>query len=237
MKYSLVNLLLILTTAAAFAGLYGAWRSNSQTVARFQSKAEAYEQTISELRDALRKLKQETGQLTIEEKTNILAVKMQTDSERTWKYRVFLPEGHNYYFGSQINSLPVDSKLMPVANDPPGPRTIGILATNSVGVGVESGEFIVALSISKTNDDWRYRLQVNRAGEAGTGRTGGSVIQCEETEWPNASDWTARSGVNNQEAFSVDDGCLLLDFRAMPNSINESAKSKQGAILWVTATD
>ena len=236
MKFSILNLLLVLTTTASFIGLYASWSRNSKIVERYEADISEQDTEIAQLQAALKSLRQEAGFLTINDPTRIHAVKLRTTSRKTWSYRVYLPQGHSYYFATQINSLPsVDA--LPEVEAPPGPSTIKGLQGNSVTIGRDPGEYVVTLSINSIGENWNYRLNVRKSGNAGDGATGGSVISCAKGEWPHQLAFQAEGGVSNQINCSVDQECLLLDFRAMDESMKTSSDSKQGAILWIGLAD
>ena len=132
--------------------------------------------------------------------------------------------------------MPLGGKLPSVA-DPPGTSTISALTTNSVGIGKGPGEYVVTLSVKKVDGDWRFQLDVRKSGDAGTGSSGGGLIEAADGKWPNTADWIASGGVSNQAEFSLDQQCLLLDFRAMSKSVTTSGASDQGALLWVALAD
>ena len=232
MKFSILNLLLVLTAAASVVGLYASWRTNSEIVERYEANISKQEAEIAQLQAELKSLRQEAGSLTIDDPKKIHAVRLRTTSEKTWSYRVYLPRGDNYYFAAQINSLP-SAGTLPDVESPPEVSTIKGLPGNSVAIGRASGEHVVTLSINRDGKNWRYRLTVRKSGDSGAGAVGGSAINCTEEEWPNKAAWQAEGGVSNQAEFSVEQKCLLLDFRAPEKSNSSSGDAKQGAILWV----
>lgn len=236
MKFSIFSLLLLVTAAASVLGLFASWRTNSGIVQQYESRVSKYELEIDELQAALKSLRQEAGFLTVEDPSKIHAVKQRTTLDNSWSYRVLLPEGRNYYLATQINSLPLDGEI-PTVEHPPNSSTIKFLRTNSSAIGIGPGEYVVTLVVMLVEQDWVYRLKVRKAGDSEDGKTGGSVINMADGEWPNKPDWQASGGVSNQEEFAVDRDCLLLDFRAMKNSMTTSSKSTQGALLWLGTID
>ena len=236
MKFSILNLLLVLTAVAALVGLYSSRQAIFEVTRRYEVQVSELNAKQEDLQEQNRALRQELGSLTITDPKKIHAIKLRTTAPKTWSYRVYLPDGANYYFACQINSLPLVA-VPPTVTNPPGPSTIGSITNNSSGVGRPPGEYVVTLSVQQADDEWRYQLNVREAGNAGDGNTGGSIIDNAEDKWPNVADFVSVGGVSNQVELSVDRSpLLLLDFRAMSGNVTSSDKSDQGAMLWVGVT-
>jgi len=233
MKFSILNLLMALTAFAAILGLYSSRQANLKTTRRYELLVAELNAKHAELESQNRVLRQELGFLTITDPKQIHAVRLRTTARKAWRYRVYLPDGANYYFACQINSLPLEPNAPTVLN-PPGPSTIGTIATNSVGIGRSPGEYVVTLSIHQDKAQWEYKLNVRKAGDAGDGSTGGSVIVDAEGKWPNNGNWNATGGVSNPVALPADKLPLaLLNYRAMSGNMKSSMDSDQGVMLWV----
>ena len=92
----------------------------------------------------------------------------------------------------------------------------------------------MTLSIHQADAEWNYRLNVRKAGDAGDGKSGGSIISDADGKWPNVENMRSISGVSNQSQLPVDQSpLLLLDFRAMNGNVKRSNDTDQGAMLWV----
>jgi hypothetical protein len=233
MKFSIFNLLMVLSAFAAILGLYSSRQANLKTIQRYKSLVADLNAKHAELEGQNRVLRQELGSLTITEPKQVHAVKLRTTARKTWSYRVYLPDGVNYYFACQINSLPLEPNPPTVLN-PPGPSTIGTIVTNSVGIGRAPGEYVVTLSIHQNKAQWEYKLNVRKSGDAGDGATGGSIIVDADGKWPNTEHWNATGGVNNQVQLPADQlPFVLLDYRAMNENMKSSTDSDQGVMLWV----
>lgn len=224
---------MVLTAVASILGLYSSRQTNLRTTQRYELLVAELNARNAELEGQNRVLRQDLGALTITEPKQIHAVKLRTTARKTWSYRVYLPDGANYYFACQINSLPLEPNPPTVLN-PPGPSTIGTIVTNSVGIGRSPGEYVVTLSIHQDKAQWEYKLNVRKAGDAGDGSTGGSIIVDAEGKWPNNESWNATGGVSNQVELPADKLPLaLLDYRAMNGNMKSSMDSDQGVMLWV----
>lgn len=233
MKFSILNLILVLTAVAAMLGVYVSRQANLKTTQRYELLVSELKAKHAELNDQNRTLRQELGSLTITDLKQIHAVKLRTTAPKTWSYRIYLPEGANYYFACQINSLPPEPEPPTVLN-PPGTSTIGAIARNSVGIGAAPGEYVVTLSIQEAKAEWEYKLNVRKTNAAGDGATGGSIINDADGKWPYIENWNSTGGVSNQVELPGDQSPLvLLDYRAMNGSVKSSSDSDQGAMLWV----
>jgi hypothetical protein len=72
----------------------------------------AYVLHIRGLPDAERELhvlRQETGRLTIDDRTKFHAVTVPVDEPNTWRWRIFLPKGHRYSWQIATKDIPPNS--------------------------------------------------------------------------------------------------------------------------------
>ena len=104
LKFSILNLLLILTAVAAILGVYSSRQAHFKTTERYEWLVSELNAKQMELIDQNKKLRQELGALTVEDPDQIYAVRLRTTSPKTWSFRVYLPDGADYYFACQINS-------------------------------------------------------------------------------------------------------------------------------------
>ena len=233
MKFSLLNLLLALTAIAVVVGLYSAQRENMESARRHASVVAELKADKNLLAKENKSLRQELGCLTITQPEKIHAIKLRTDQPKTWSYRVYLPKGKNYYFGSQINSLPLSNKP-PLVNNPLSPNVVGSITNRGRGIGVHSGEYIATLTVRKIEDEWGYQMSVRKAGDADGGSSTGLGIETGNGIWPTTDNAIGTMGVFNQTEISVENSPLvLLNFRAMHGNVTNSLDSNQGAMLWV----
>lgn len=232
MKFSIFNLLLVVSVTAAIVGVYALRQANVELKKDHQAEVAKYEETVAELNRDIASMRQELGHLTIKERERVYAVRLRNTTANTWSYRVYLPEGRDYYIGAKINSLPLQGKF-PSVDNPPGASTISTLADQSIGIGREPGNYLVTLSVKEERGQWHCRLNVRESGDPGDGSTGGFSISDTSGKWPATADWIAAGGVSFQRDFAADEPLLLLDFRAMSGKDQNSASSEHGAIVWV----
>ncbi|WP_157593896.1 hypothetical protein [Rubripirellula obstinata] len=233
MKFSILNLLLVITAAAALLALRFSHLERVELTQRHERVISAMKGELRALENEVAAMRQEIGMLTITDPAQIHAVKVPSSAALQWSYRVYLPKGSDYYFACQINSLPDDRDSLHRSN-PPSINTIARTHRNGIGMGQPPGEYIVTLSIEQKNSEWTYRLNVRESGKAEDGSTGSGRINDANNKWPSTSDWVAVGGVTDQVRLSKDRSFLaLLDFRAMSETDTSSAGATQGAMLWV----
>lgn len=217
MKISVLNLVLIIAVLASSIGTFG------------------YMLEMTHLKAELKSLRQEAGYLSVEDRTKIHAVRIQTFHENVWSYRIFLPTNQTYYLGTKFNSLSPNWKL-PVVKKPPKPFSI-VSIKNGTVIGIKPGEYIVSLSIQKIENSWKYSLNIREPGSGGVGTTSIKTIACTQNEWPNTSFTLMESGVTDQENKTVDRKLVLLNLRAGIRSGIASSNSKQGALFWISKVE
>lgn len=236
MKFSILNLLLVLTAAAAMLGLYRSRQALLETAQRYEFLVSELNAKHAELESQNRALRQELGCLTMIDPKKIHAVKLRTNAPGTWSYRVHLPEGANYYVACKINSLSLKQNLPAMTSRSPL-GSFEFLGRNSEGTSVPAGEFVVTLKVFEDDDgEWKFRLNVRTSGDAGNGNTATRRINDLVGKWPNVDSFNglATGGISNQRVFHEDAGpCVLLDLRALSDKVTSSADSDQGAMLWV----
>lgn len=233
LKFSVLNLLLIITAAATLLALRFSHLARIEMTQRHERVVSEMKSEYRALENEVAAMRQEIGMLTITDPAQIHAVKVHSSAALQWSYRVYLPEGSDYYFACQINSLPDDRDSLHRSN-PPDLNTIATTHRNGIGMGQPAGEYIVTLSIEQKDGEWTYRLNVRNSGKADGGSTGGGRINDADNKWPSTSNWTAAGGVTDQVRLSKDRSFLaLLDFRAMSETDTSSAGATQGVMLWV----
>ncbi len=92
-RFSLLTLLLLLTIAAI-------------VVTVWQLYAE-----LGPLRGEVKRLRNEVGELSVDDKTKLHAIRVPTDAESTWKWRVWIPKGratvaHFHWGDISLTGLP-----------------------------------------------------------------------------------------------------------------------------------
>ena len=109
----------------------------------WQSKTE-----LGSLRTEVRKLRDETGQLTIEDPEKIHAIQIATDYPLAWKWRIYVPDGRTVRVANRNHHIPKDSI-------PETKNGLSLAGPN---------EFVVTVKIDK-QPDGRWRSGVSCDGQ------------------------------------------------------------------------
>jgi hypothetical protein len=129
---------------------------------------------VGPLREEVRRLRNETGRLFVEDKTKLHAIEVETDNELTWKWRVWIPENRTFVVHFTGENIPD-----------------GFPQRNRMSIGLsEPGEQVITYRIQRDprNDQWKGSLEPARAawarpishgliGQAGRRRAKASVVK------------------------------------------------------------
>jgi hypothetical protein len=137
--YSVLGLLLLVFAAALIVG----YVVNT-------GRLRKAEQELQVARRELQALRQETGQLTIEDRTKFHAVTVPMDEPNTWRWRVFLPKGHRYAWRIATKDIP--------QNTVPS-RDVGTAGITNAPYWETDNEVLVTATLRKTDEgDWRLAV-------------------------------------------------------------------------------
>lgn len=133
-RFSLLTLLLLGT----IAGLsFAVWKLGSQ---------------VRPLKEEVKRLRAEVGELHIEDPTKLHAMQVETDNELEWKWRIWIPAGMKYKVRSADGEIP----------DEGFPGSGGSIYIR------ESGEHVIRYVITRdSRDDKWYGKLVHRGGSVG----------------------------------------------------------------------
>lgn len=235
MQFTLLNLLLLMTTVAVCFGLYRA-RLDNEILDQKNQELVAVNESLVQKNEWLNA---ERGGLTIEDKTKAYAIRVPEIRDNVWTYRVHLPEDDEYFVAAVVNNLPTgDYGAMQLEGDPPNTSTIkSIRVDNAWGVasGMPADEYLISFALFEKEGKWHYRLKTYRVSEGiQGGKTIGSEIRAKEDEWPLSSEYlaTSASGVaQKQQPTDLKEPLVLLDYRR--NKSGVSSDSSCGAIVWI----
>jgi hypothetical protein len=148
LRFSLSTTLLLMALVACGITIWQLWRE------------------VGPLRQEVRRLRDEVGELAVDDPTKIHAIQVRQPDELTWRWRLWIPEGRSYVLRSVGENIPM-------AGSPKEGGTMWLR---------DSGEMWVEYQITKDprSGEWRGKLS----------REGGSV-GADTHEWVN---WGNRSG-------------------------------------------
>lgn len=232
-QLSLLNILLLITTAGALFALYSSQQRNRQVVATLETTKAGMESEIKAHKAEAIKLREEFGFLTIEDKTKIHAIAVPFEQRSmTWTYRVYLPEGNDYFAACKINDLPMASEQPKIDFKTPGTTTIAG-GYNSCGIGISSGEYLITIAVILESNKYRYALSC-KASKGSSNGTGGSLIADAEDKWPMKTHSFASQGVTQKQTIAPNAvPLILLDGRSFGEKSKSSNKSTEGIIAWI----
>jgi hypothetical protein len=87
-RFSLLTSLLVMTIVGLAIGVWQLWRE------------------IAPLRADLRRLRDEVGALSIDDRTKPCAIRVRANDEFTWKWRLWIPEGRSYILKYASEQIP-----------------------------------------------------------------------------------------------------------------------------------
>jgi len=185
LRFSLLTLLLLTTIVALGLAL---WQVGSEVVP---------------LREEVRKLRMEAGDLIVEDESKLCAVQVHTDSYLTWKWRIWIPLGKQYRLQC------ISGRVA---------RNGFVFEEGSTSNLYDSGEFWVAYRIRRDPIDEKWYGSI-----AMEGRGAGKRLH-EWVEWKSIS--TKTTGVGHLTVVHDSDRPFeLIRHRVMKSSISDTGTS------------
>lgn len=250
-RISLFRALVLMTLLALGIGLYGAYRNNQAIENRAQLREAQQEAKMAEIQAEAAdvqaenvKLRAQLGFLTIGDEEKIHALRLEEFRPNTWRYRVYLPPGRNYYAACQVNDLPQSDASPDFGKNLPGTSTIGRGKNNSLGMGLDSGVYLITISVFKdVQGKWRNYIEcstpevsslMNPDGNLGGGAAGTELVDSQKwpiKEFPGV--FTVGVG-SSQEVVAAQELLILLDHRVFEKN---SGDSTEGVMAWVAPAE
>jgi hypothetical protein len=192
-RVSLLSVLVLLTIASMAIVIVQLWRE------------------LGPLREEVRRLRDETGTLVVEDPTKLHAIRVDTHDDMLWKWRIWVPAGSAYNLRATGAPIPKD-----------GFPTRGAMMSLH-----EPGEQYIEYRIDKypRNDQWR-----------GTLRTRDSSVGSDIHPWVTWDTRTSRSnGVSTRaQTFEPGKKALLLRFRTSQKSNAQDVEDPaEGFMVWL----
>lgn len=193
-RFSLLNLVLMTTIVSLGVTVYMLY------------------QEVAPLRAEVKRLRDEVGELHIEDKTKLHAIRVETENELEWKWRIWLPEGTSYKLRGFGDDIPLESF----------PEMGGTIYLR------EPGEHVVRWLIKHDpkNDRWEGRLHHD-----------GSSVGSDTQPWVEWGHWSASgSGVGTSTKVYDPDEQVELVRRRYTNEKSPPADPKDplpGFMIWL----
>lgn len=163
------------------------------------------------LRDDLRRLRDEAGALTIEDESRLHIIRIATDNELEWSWRIWVPEGRSYLLRSVGGQVPKEGF----------PRTGGTITLS------DAGEQLIRYRIRKNPRDGRWY------GALST--TGASVGKDEQpwVEWSSRTATTRGIGTSTQD-YAADNLVEIARQRVTQASSSDKMEDPAaGFLIWL----
>jgi hypothetical protein len=183
LRFSVLNLALVLTIAALGVGLYRAG------------------QEVVPLREALRGLREEMGYFHVDDESRFHVKQVSTKLPGAWKWRLFLPEGRTYSLRCFCGAAPAPESMG-------REEWFQLLreATRDTGDMLNAGEFGFEALLTKYDGVWY--LRTGRVQDDGV-----TLALPENTSWLNdETTWVVSSDASLERAaaFDTDSSVVLL---------------------------
>lgn len=201
-RFSLRTLILIVTISAMAFGLVGMNLKVATLTARIQGL----------VAENLR-LRDELGELSIDDETQLHAIRTASGEELEWAWRIWRPEGHEY-------KLRVDGGSVPKSGYPTEGGTFYLR---------DPGEMVVRYRIARDpRDEKWYGSLSTRGGSVGSDRQ-------DWVEWSSTTSTTSGVGTTTR-SFSEDDDQTVELCRHMVSQQKSSSKIEDpaaGFVIWM----
>lgn len=220
MRFSLLNCLLVMTIVAMAIGL---WRLNGE---------------LAPLRTEVKRLREEMGHLVVEDETQLHAIQVSTVDDDTWRFRVWVPAGKQYWLCFQKAKIPQQG--------------VPVKTTSGGSLAIDPGEHLIDLLIEP--HDQREETLTGIVMVDGSRRFSGSISE-RDHDWIENDEVGGRhagwSGVDLQaETMDPSQPMVLLKYRAAGvTNVRHDAKGEvigyghkeiqepcEGFLVWISDT-
>jgi len=187
---------------------------------------------LSDARRELRKLRNETGALAVDDPTKVHIVSVPVDEPNTWRWRMFIPKGHKYSWNIAAEQIP--------RNEPP--QQGGMSGHSNEPYWERDNEVLVTAKL-RQQDDGSWQLSVDpRIGDSKNQMAGAALkIPKEKIAWltdGRASSTDGRNlGTNGVEVLDPKGPIMLLQRRPterQPDGSHQpSPNPMPGYMIWL----
>lgn len=187
---------------------------------------------LQQTKKDLRKLRDETGELSVDDPSKFHAIALDADEPNTWRWRLYTPKGHRYFWNITCGEIPADGVPSP------GPHVIS--GHSNEPFWEHDNEVLVTVKLRPVSDEeWTLSVE-SRIG-------GGSMPQMYGAQAKVAADkirWMSDSCINGQvrgdrgtEVLDPHGPIILLQRRACERqpdgSYKPSEKPMPGFVVWL----
>ena len=122
----------------------------------------------------LQVLRNETGRLTIGDRTQVHVINVAVDEPNTWRWRLFIPKGQKYSWNLAAEEIPQFDV----------PQRAGIKTVSNEPYWERDNEMLVTATLRRQDDsNWRLSVE-SRIGDSKSQMSGGALeIPAEKLAW------------------------------------------------------
>jgi hypothetical protein len=186
---------------------------------------------LNEAERELRKLRSETGHLTIDDRSKIHVINVAVDEPNTWRWRLFVPKGQQYTWNLAAEDIP-ESDV---------PQRAAIRAGSNEPYWERDNEVLVTARLREEGDHWRLSVE-SKIGDSKNQMSGGAMkIPAEKLAWntEGASTDGQVAGSAGVEIFDPHDPIILLQRRPLAllpdGTYGPSPDPMPGFMIWLQA--
>lgn len=170
---------------------------------------------LKPLRAQLKQLRDEVGELSVEDESKVYAISVRTADDFTWKWRVWIPEGRQYLLHYTSESIPKQGY----------PRSHGTITI------VRAGEMWIEYRITRGPRSGKMTDKLSAS-------TGSSVGSSEQS-WVDSRSVSTGDGVGRSTTEFEPDEVVLLNRHRVSTTVNSSSMVEdpsQGFMVWLEPT-
>ncbi len=216
LRFSILNALLLMTIVAMAMVIVRLWR-----------EGDLWRAEVHQLRD-------EVGQLSIEEPTKVAAIRLLSLDESTWKYRIHVPQGQRLGLVLKVNEVPQNG--LPAIWRPPSATHPGRWSSSMLPNGhylfLGEGEHVVTVGIA-TNEEGNRCVGLEWHEIATGFRTNLKSIDVDALHWPRVDPGGFEEGVGRSTQVMDGEKEMVLVRHRVPVGSAPLGQLTDGFLLWL----
>jgi hypothetical protein len=174
----------------------------------------------------LQSLRNETGHLTIDDRSKVHVITVPLDEPNTWRWRLFIPQGHKYSWNISAEEIPQDEV----------PQKAEVKGTSNEPYWDRDNEVLVTARLRRDDENhWRLSVE-SRIGDAKYQMYGTALkIPAEKLQWntDGASTDGRVAGSRGVAVFEPQGPIILLQRRTLDENYEPSPNPMPGFMIWL----
>jgi hypothetical protein len=180
--------------------------------------------------EELHRLREETGRLSIGDRSQVHAIAVATAEPDTWRWRLFIPKGHRYAWHLACDEIPRDSV----------PAEAGTTGISNEPYWEQDNEVLVTATLRRTTDEERVFAVDSRIGDAQSQMYGASLkIPADKLRWMSEITSTDGQMIGDRATATCDPHGPIILFQRRPcvrepdGTYAPSAVPMPGLMIWL----